>query len=236
MTEQELIELLKDKEQFEKRVDTSHSSHKLAIQLFIAVAIGLVYNLYATLEGMVEYSIPASYFFDVFFNIDFEYEPLFSLLLIACGVATIVAIISLIIGRKRASSSFETTYENFLDNPEVYIYNLLQVDKHRVLLLENELSRQSALEHTFLEQVSNNKKVKKIVLKLATGKYVAQKATAKLEAEFHKNELDFNIKSLQVIPSKSTHYAYAMINNVLKEINTKIEVDEHENIELVTTY
>lgn len=82
MTEHELIELLKDKEQFAKRVDTSHPSNALAKQIFIGVGIALAFNLYATIQGMLEHSIFASYFFDVFFAIDFEYDPFFSILLV----------------------------------------------------------------------------------------------------------------------------------------------------------
>lgn len=66
--------------------------------------------------------------------------------------------------------------------------------------------------------------MKKIIIKFGTNKYTPQKAALKIEEEFRKNDLDFDIKLIEFKVISTKNCAFAIINDVAKSINTKIAV------------
>lgn len=237
MTEQELIHLLSNREQFSKRINTAQRIYKKSILAFGTVGVIMLFNLIGTLNTMSENAIASDYFLDLFFLIDFQNDPLFSTLLVIAGIVFLFGVISLIFSKLNSPKSFNEIYESFLAKPDVKIYNVLTFQKQKLVIIEQDTEKQRELENALhaLDQSSN--KLKSMIYQFITGKVDEQKVIKALHKHLNVDGVQFNITDvIKATLTKPCTVAFVTINNDRSKINTKVEVDAIANISLVPSY
>lgn len=237
MNQDELILLLNDKEQFAKRVPVEHSTSSLGKKLLSIGGTLVVLNLFATIRGMMDEEIDASYFFDIFFQINFEYDPIFSGLLIASGAFLVLGVILFLLGRTKNASSIDVAHEQFIDNPKVVVYNVLTVKKVKIVLIAKQIESQKQMENAFLELIDKNKKLVSKTMTFASKQLKETAFITYINKLFAENEFYFEVEMALVVPNSTQDaIGFVIMNNSLKPIKTDVIVDGVGEIELQTTY